>query len=263
MPVSEEKYTKLLKSALVVSLHLTIFALSHPVGAEDISADLELAWKVSFRGKDVGYSLTMLSFLEDGSEYFLHEEGRKVLSGNIALIKIEYKEKTSTLWDETGIMHSFTSVRDINGVPEIREAFRNDDGSLTWRLRKGGTVHEKTIDKDQYDYTGRDLYLKNVFERLEPVTYRVLSVNDGKIYKITYRYLGGEDIEGTHGKITCARVEIKGPLGEGIFLVNELGYPVSFTTKFFLGSFSFRPVNLDEAKRAIFRTIPATSEGIQ
>ena len=208
--------------------------------------DFELAWRVRLRDKDVGYSLSRFFYLDENTGYLLKEEGTKLLCGNIALLKINYVEDTQTFWDEEGLVSTFTSVRKINGVSEIRRVERRGDGSLIWTLEKGGTSRKKRFKKGDFDFTGRDLYLKKICNESEPVTYRILSMSDAKIYSITYRALGHEEIEGTSGILNCHKVEINGPMGDGVFLIHNMGLAISFSTRFFLGDFSFYPCKLSD-----------------
>ncbi len=231
---------------LKIPIFLIISSLFAPICKGGDFPDLEMAWRVTLRDKEVGYSLSRFFYMDEKTGYLLKEEGTKVLCGRVALLKITYVEETSTVWDEEGLVSTFTSVREINGVREISRAERRGDGSLVWTLEKGGTIREKTFDKGDFDFIGRDLYMKDICNESSPVKYRILSVNDGKIYPITYRAVGSEKVEGTNGIIDCHKVEINGPMGDGVFLIHDMGIPISFTTRFFLGNFSFYPCKLSD-----------------
>ena len=239
-------------ASLKIPLFLIISSLFAPLCKGGDSPDLEMAWRITLRDKEVGYSLSRFFYLDEETGHFLKEEGTKVLYGHFAALKITFVEDTLTIWDEDGLISTFTSLRDINGTSEIRKAERREDGSLVWRLEKGDKVQEKTFGKDDFDFTGRDFYFKDIYKESSPVVYRILSVNDGKIYSITYRARGSEKVEGTNGILNCHKVETNGPMGDGVLLIHDMGIPISFTTRFFLGKFSFYPCKLSDVSSEIF-----------
>ena len=214
--------------------------------------NLDLAWRISFRERNVGYSISHFSSVYRGEDVLLKEEGIKKISADIAVMKIAFFEETQTLWDTHGFVKEFASDRDINGAHERREANRKADGSVAWRLVKGGETYERVYKREDFDYTGRDLYLNTLEKKPGPVSYRVLSVSDGNVHTITYQALGLEEVMGSTGLVSCSRISIKSSKGDGVFLVNDLGLPLCFNLDFFLGAFSFSPCALDEANRAIF-----------
>lgn len=238
-------------ASLKISLLLIISSFFAPLCKGGDFPDLEMAWRITLRDKEVGYSLARFFYSDEKTGHLFKEEGIKVLYGHVALLKITCVEETSTIWGEDGLVSTFTSFRDINGVSEIRKAERRGDGSLVWTLEKGGTIREKTFGKDDFDFTGRDLYMRDICNKSSPVEYRILSVSDGKIYSITYRAIGSEKVEGTNGILNCHKVEINGPMGDGVFLIHNMGISISFTTRFLLGKFSFYPCKLSDVSSEV------------
>jgi hypothetical protein len=76
-------------------------------------------------------------------------------------------------------------------------------------------------------------------------------VNDGRIYSITYCAIVSEKVEGTNGILNCHKVEINCPMGDGVFLIHDMWILISFTTRFFLGKFSFYPCKLNDVSSEI------------
>ncbi|MBN1573466.1 MAG: hypothetical protein JW984_09760 [Deltaproteobacteria bacterium] len=214
----------------------------------------DLAWRISYRDKDIGYSISRFSSSSGGE---LKEDGVKKFIIDLGVITVLYSERTSTTWNGSGLIVSFTSTIDVNGSVERRLFRRDEMGTGTLKIIKGNKIKEVSHAKDEFDFISGDLYLRGFQDRSGDVTYRIMSLIDGKINSNSCTFIGMEKVNGTKGTEECAKIDIKGKKGGGIFLINDIGIAVYFKVQFPLGHFSFTPVDLAEAEKALMNKLPS------
>lgn len=224
-------------------------------------APFSLAWKIAYRGTDIGYSVSRFSFTPeknskkgrsgDVSYRLMKEEGIKRFDIDLGIIKISYSEKTATTWDGSGLIVSFSSTIEINGSIEKRYFKRSEEGAGILKIIKGDKIREVSHTIDDFDFTSGDLYLKGFLDKSGNVTYKIMSLADGKVGSLSYTFIGRERIAATNGTEECLKIDIVGRKGGGIFLINDMGIALYFKIQFPLGDFSFTPTDLAEAETAI------------
>lgn len=208
----------------------------------------KLAWRISYGDKSIGYSISRFSFSPSGG---LKEEGGKKFTIDLGVITVLYTEKTATTWSGSGLVASFQSTIIVNDSVEKRFFTRTGDGTATLRIVKGDKTRKISHTKDEFDFTSGDLSLRGFNDKSGNVTYRIMSLADGKIGTLSYTFLGMEKVKGTNGTEECAKIDIKGRKGGGIFLINDMGIALYFKVSFPLGYFSFTPADLAEAEEAL------------
>ncbi len=214
----------------------------------------ELAWEIAFRGTVIGYSISRFSFSPRGD---LKEEGIRKFSIDLGVITVLCSERTATTWDSSGLIVSFRSTRDVNGSVDKRFFKRDDVGTATLKIIKGNKTREVSHTRDEFDFTSGDLYLRGFQDKSGNVTYRIMFLTDGKIGSLSYTYIGREKVKATNDTEECAKIDIVGKKGGGIFLINDMGIALYFKVRFPLGDFSFTPTDLAEAEKAILSEAPS------
>jgi hypothetical protein len=228
------------------------------------NTSFKLAWKILYKKEDIGYSISRFSFKQEqglekaksdeNTPMMLNEEGIKQFYIEFGVFKISYIEKTATTWNSSGLIISFNSTVEVNNTIEKRIFRRGKDGTAYLNIIKGDKTKEVIHTADEFDFTSGDLYLKGFKDASGDVSYKVLSLTDGKIKPLSYTFVGKEKVLAITGIEECRKVDVKGKKGGGLFLIGDLGIALSFNVNFLLGDFSFTPVDhrgLAEAERAI------------
>ncbi|MEJ2068571.1 MAG: hypothetical protein P8Y09_11655, partial [Deltaproteobacteria bacterium] len=134
---------------------------------------------------------------------------------------------------------------------EKRHFRRTKEGTGILKIVKGDKVRKVSRTADEFDFTSGDLCLKGFNDGSGHVTYRILSLADGKLGTLSYTFIGRETIAGTNGVEECSKIDIVGKKGDGTILIDDMGIALYFKVDFPLGDFSFTPVGLPEAEAAI------------
>ncbi len=232
------------------------------VHKEDTS--FKLAWKILYKKKKIGYSISRFSFKhEQGLEkakhdenipMMLNEEGIKQFDIEFGVFNISYIEKTATTWNSSGLILSFNSAIEVNGTIEKRIFRRGKDGTAYLIIIKGDKTKEVIHKADEFDFTSGDLYLKGFEDTSGDVSYKVLSLTDGKIKPLSYTFVEKEKVLAITGIEECRKIDVQGKNGGGLFFINDMGIALSFNINFLLGDFSFIPIDHNgraQAERAI------------
>lgn len=263
-------------SLLIFSFFIVSFMATAPLAEETVgnpapgykthdgNASFKLAWKISYRKKDIGYSISWFSLKQDqgldkaksenNSPMMLIEKGIKQFEIEFGVFKLSYIEKTATTWNSSGLIVSFNSTVEINNTIEKRIFRRGKDGTAYLTIIKGDKIKEVIHTADEFDFTSGDLYLKRFEDTSGDVTYKVFSLVDGKIKSFSYVFIGKEEVLATTGVEECRKIDIQGKSGGGIFLINDMGIALLFDVKFLLWGFSIIPVDcrgLAQAEKAI------------
>ncbi len=209
--------------------------------AGDIPAPFSYAWKIVFRGEEIGHALSRFSFRDVDGNLYLTEAGTRGFAAGFGPITITFSEETSVIWDESGLMMSYVSDSTIGKRRTERRAERGPEGAVVWRSVSAGDAEEKLFSPGEFDYTDGDRFIGRPGQGTDPRTFRVLSLSRGKILSITYRLVGREVVDVGGARIEASRVIMDGPGGEGTFLIDDLGIALGFTIDTFLGDFSFIP----------------------
>ena len=230
----------------------------------DGSSSFNLAWKISYKKNDIGFSISRFSLEQDqglgkakseeNSSMMLNEEGIKEFNIEFGPINISYIEKTATTWNSYGLIVLFNSTIEVNNTIEKRIFRRGEDGTAYLKIIKGGKVREVVHTADEFDFTSGDLYLKGFEDTSGKATYKIFSLANGDIKSLSYIFIGKEEVLAINGVEECLKIDVQGKNGGGIFLINDMGIALSFNIKFLLGNFSFTPIDysgFEEAERAI------------
>jgi hypothetical protein len=214
---------------------------SRTPAAENTPAPFSYAWKIVFRGEEIGHALSRFSYRDSGGELSLVEAGTREFSTGFAGMAISFSQETSVVWDQSGLMETYVSRSAVGGRKTEGRAERRADGAVSWKLISEGEVKERLFSPEEFDYTDGDRFLTRLGPGTEPRTFRILSLGRGKVVSITYRFVGREIIEIGDTRIEASRVAMEGPGVDGTLSIDDLGIALGFTMEMFFGDFSFIP----------------------
>ncbi len=222
---------------------LLVLALPPPLCAQDVPTPFTYAWKIVFRDNEIGHSLSRFAWTKTADGTLLSERGVREFTAGLGPFTIHFYERAGVDWDEAGLMRTLESRGEVNGRAWERRAERGENGVVRLTLVKRGREDQKVFSPDEFDWTDADRFLTRIVGKQDPVRLRVLSLSKGKVVRMTYRFVGWEEITVGIEKVRAGRVMMKGPDGDGFVLVDDLGIPVMFTIESLFGDFSFVPID--------------------
>lgn len=226
--------------AVAACLLLAALFPSRTPAAENTPAPFSYAWKIVFRGQEIGHALSRFSYRDSG-ELYLVETGTREFSTGFGGMAIAFSEETNVVWDQSGLMETYVSRSAVGGRETERRVERRADGAVGWKQISEGEVKEKLFSPEDFDYTDGDRFLTRLGPGTEPLTFRILSLGRGKVVSITYWFVGREIIEIDDTRIEASRVAMEGRGVEGTLSIDDLGIALGFTMETFFGDFSFIP----------------------
>jgi hypothetical protein len=211
----------------------------------------EYAWEVLFREEAIGYSLSRFCFINEGDEQRLSACGYRSFVFEIGPVSLRITEQTRAVWDDRGRILELEARTAVGGDTTLTHVLRTTEG-MSIVKETDRREKEYFFVHDEYDYTELDRFLHTIDDPDEKTTFRILSITEEKVKKISYEFLGVCDNEVNGQDIACSRIGFDGPKSIGEMQVDGLGIPVFFSMDTPLGSFTFVPCDPALAEETLF-----------
>ena len=220
-------------------------------GASGDTEPFDYAWEVRFRDETIGYSLSRFCFLDGDGDERLRADGYRSFTFEAGPVSLRIAEQTRAVWDDRGRIYELEARTAVGGDITLTRVSRTTDG-LSVVKDTGRREKEYFFAHDEYDHTEVDRFLHTLDIQDGEETFRILSITEEKVKKISYKFLGVYDYEVNEKDIVCSRIGFDGPKSTGEMMVDGLGIPVFFDMDTPLGSFTFIPCDPALAEEALF-----------